>query len=301
MPLAYLPSPARDAWQFGPFSLRAQALAIAAGIVVAIVIADRRYRRAGGSRGVIADVAAWAVPAGLVPAVIAALTGRAHGELWQAMHTAVTIGGFPSAVALGLLAAWVGCRGMRPPSPGPRVPGGAAGATTAVAASRRIRLGSVLAAVAPAIGFGSAVTRIGDWVAQRGFGRPSGLPWAVAISPVHRPPGYENFATFAPIFLYQAVWDVAAAIAIVIAASRWSLSGDRLFALGVVAYATAGFGLYWLGIAHLPMIMGLHAGELGDAAVLVGAAVYLTRTRRTRTKSNQTAHKSALERDSSVM
>jgi hypothetical protein len=49
------------------------------------------------------------------------------------------------------------------------------------------------------------------------------------------------------------------------------------------------------------VVFGLRAGELGDAAVLVGAAVYLARTRPTRNKAYQPAHKSALESDSPVL
>ncbi|HVT67772.1 MAG TPA: prolipoprotein diacylglyceryl transferase, partial [Trebonia sp.] len=64
--LALLPSPARDVWHLGPVPVRAQALAVVAGILVAIVVAELRYRRAGGAPGLIADVAAWAVPAALV-------------------------------------------------------------------------------------------------------------------------------------------------------------------------------------------------------------------------------------------
>jgi prolipoprotein diacylglyceryltransferase len=295
MPLASLPSPARSAWHLGPLPLRAQALAIALGIIVAIVIADRRYRSAGGSRGVIADVAAWAIPVGLVPAVIGVLAAQAHGAPWPAVRTADAILGFPGSVALGVLAAWAACR--RPGGRLIRLP--SSGQTAAV--GRRVRFGPVLAAAAPAIAFGNAVAQAGDWFTQRGFGHPSSLPWAVAISPVHRPPGYENFATFTPIFMYQAIWDVAAGIAVAVAARRLALSGDRVFAIGVAAYCTGGFALFWLGIGHLPIILGLRAGELGDAAVLVGAVVYLARTRRTRTKSVQAAHKPALERDSPVM
>ena len=68
MPLASIPSPSRSVWHLGPLPFRAQALWVVAGIVLAIWIADRRYRRAGGPRGVMLDVAAWAVPAGLLPA-----------------------------------------------------------------------------------------------------------------------------------------------------------------------------------------------------------------------------------------
>lgn len=281
--LASLPSPARSAWHLGPLPLRAQALAIVAGIIVAIAIADRLYRQAGGPRGVIADIAAWAIPAGLLPAAIGALTASASGQPWEFIHQAEAVAGFPGAVALGLLAAWAACR--RPAAP----------------PWRPLRLRPVLAAAAPAIAFGNAVAQAGHWFAQQGFGRPSALPWAVEISPVHRPPGYENFATFAPVFLYQALWDVLAGIALAVATRRLALGGDRAFALGAAAYSAAGFTLFWLGIGHLPIILGLRAGELGDAAVFVGTVAYLARTRRTRTTSVQAAHKAALERDAPVM
>jgi prolipoprotein diacylglyceryltransferase len=281
--LAFLPSPARAAWHLGPLAFRAQTLAIVAGIIVAVVVADRLYRQAGGPQGVIADVAAWAVPAGLIPAAVGVLTAGAHRQPWEAVHQAEAIAGLPGAVALGLLAVWAACR--RPASP----------------PWRPVRLGPVLAAAAPAVAFGNAVAQAGDWFAQQGFGHPSSLPWAVAISPVHRPPGYENFATFAPVFLYQALWDVLAGIAVAVAARRLALTGDRVFAIGAAAYSAGGFALFWLGIGHLPIIWGLRAGELGDAAVLVGSVAYLARTRRTRTKSVQAAHKAALERDAPVM
>ena len=285
MHLAFLPSPARGLWHLGPLPLRAQELAIASGIIIAIAIADLLYRRAGGPRGVITDIAAWAIPAGLIPAAIGALTAQARTQPWQGVHSVDAIVGLPGAVALGTLAAWLGCRRLRPPEP----------------AGHRVTFAPVLAAAAPAIAFGAAVAQLGAWFTQQGFGHPSSLPWAVEISPVHRLPGYENFATFTPIFLYQAVWYVVAGIAVIVLARRLRLSGDRVFALGAAAYAAAGFGLFWLGIGHLPIIFGLRAGELGDAAVLVGSAVYLARTRRTRIKSVQAAHKPALESDSPVM
>jgi len=281
MSLADIPSPARDLWHLGPVPLRAQQIAIVAGIVVAIAIADRRYRNAGGPKGVIVDVAAWAVPAGLILAAVGEVAARAHGVPWPATRTADSILGFPGAVALGAVAAWYACRKVRRPD--------------------RIAFKPVLSAVAPAIAFGYAVAQLGDWFAQQGFGRPSSLPWAVAISPAHRPISYENFATFTPIFFYQALWDVTAGIAVIVIARRLSLTGDRVFALGAIAYAAGGFALFWLGIGHLPIILGLRAGELGDAVVLAGAVAYLVRTHRTRTRTIQSPHKPTLERDTPVM
>jgi prolipoprotein diacylglyceryltransferase len=340
MPLASIPSPPRSVWHLGPLPFRAQALFVVAGIAAAIWIADRRYRRAGGPRGVMLDVAAWAVPAGLLPAAVGAILGQPHGG-WQAVRTWDAMLGFPGALAFGTLAAWLACRHLRPTRPGgPQGPGrpgpaehttpapATVGATQATATAagvtasspltldpavrparvavltgggRRLRFGPVAAAAAPAIAFGMAVAVIGSWFSQQGYGRPSALPWAVTIAPAHRLAGYENFATFQPIFLYQALWAVAAGVAVAVATRRLALRGDRALALYAAAYAAGGFALFWLGIGHLPVVLGLRAGELGDAAVFVGATVYLVRTRPTRIKPFQAAHKPALESDSPVM
>jgi prolipoprotein diacylglyceryltransferase len=271
------------------------------------------------------DVAAWAVPAGLIPAAIGALTAQAHGG-WQTVRTWDAVLGFPGALALGILGAWLACRRLRAGQP-QKTPGtqgaqaiASAGAheaarpvvtiapvitaapiATLVKGGRRLRFGPVAAAAAPAIAFGLALAALGNWFSQQDFGHPSSLPWAVTIAPAHRPAGYENFATFQPLFLYQALWAAVAGVGVAVATSRLSLRGDRALALFAAAYAAGGFALFWLGIGHLPVVFGLRAGELGDAAVLVGAAVYLVRTRPTRNKAYQPAHKSALESDSPVL
>ena len=63
--LAYIPSPSQGVWHLGPIPLRAYALFIIVGIVVALVLGDRRWVARGGERGVIYDIALWAVPFGL--------------------------------------------------------------------------------------------------------------------------------------------------------------------------------------------------------------------------------------------
>ena len=50
MPLASIPSPGHAAWRLGPLPIRAYALCVIAGIIVAVVVASRRYRRSGGKR-----------------------------------------------------------------------------------------------------------------------------------------------------------------------------------------------------------------------------------------------------------
>ena len=74
-PLASIGSPNPAAWRLGPLPVRAYALCVTAGILVALVVAGRRYRRGGGQRGVMLDVAAWAVPFGLIGAAAGTATG----------------------------------------------------------------------------------------------------------------------------------------------------------------------------------------------------------------------------------
>ena len=261
MELASLPSPSPAAWRFGPFSIRAYALCVAAGIVLAVVVASRRYRRGGGGRGVILDVAAWAVPFGLIGAAAHALLiatrhdfTREHST-WHAVTIAVAAIGVPGAVALGAAGAWIACRRASLP------------------------LGPVAGATAPALMFGLAVGTLGNWWTQQFYGPPSTWSWAVPISPTHRAPGYENYATFQPAFLYQSLWDVAVGFGVIWAARRLSLSGGRTFALCAAGYAAGSFWVESVRIGPLPHVLGIRYGALGDVTVFVlaVAGLYLTR------------------------
>jgi prolipoprotein diacylglyceryltransferase len=266
MPLASIPSPAHAAWHLGPLPVRAYALCVIAGIVVAIGVASRRYQRSGGQEkkagpGVILDVAAWAVPFGLAGALAhAILLDNRHvfGDeyrLWHAVTAGIAAIGVPGAVALGALGAWIACR--------------RAGAA----------LGPVAGAVAPALAFGLAVGGLGNWWTQQFYGPASTWWWAVRIAPTHRVPGYENYATFQPAFLYQSLWEVALGFAVIWAARRFALSGERTFMLCAAGYAAGGIWVETLRVGPLPHVLGVRYGALGDIAVFVLAAagMYLTR------------------------
>jgi prolipoprotein diacylglyceryltransferase len=153
VPLASIPSPGRAVWHLGPLSVRAYALCVIAGIIVAVAVASRRYRHCGGRalarRGVILDVAAWAIPFGLAGALVHAIlldNRHAFGDeyrLWHAATIGVAAIGVPGAVALGAAGAWIACR------------------------RSGVAFGPVAGAVAPALAFGLAVAGLGNWWAQQ--------------------------------------------------------------------------------------------------------------------------------------
>jgi prolipoprotein diacylglyceryltransferase len=350
MPIAYLPSPARSVWHLGPVPLRAQALFVVAGILLALLVTAWRYRAAGGPHGVVLDVAAWAVPAGLIPAALGLLLAGAQSGVPQALRSWDEAAGFPGAVAFGVAGAWLGCRCMRGTArqvvvemtanprrggiaggpgvasrggtaggPGVASRGGTAGGTGFALRSRsatgardgvfdrvrgrgaRIRLSPIMGAAAPALLYGHAVAMAGQWIAQRGYGKPSALWWAVEISPAHRAPGLENFATFQPMFGYQALWDVVLGVIVTWVAHRLALPGGQVLAVACAGYCALGFALFWLGIAHSPAVLGLAATSLGDAVLFIASVIYLARSVHKRMVSAQLAGKGPLERSRPVM
>ena len=68
MELAYIPSPSSGVLELGPFPLRAYAVFIILGVIACVVLSDRRWVARGGRAGTFAEVATYAVPAGVVGA-----------------------------------------------------------------------------------------------------------------------------------------------------------------------------------------------------------------------------------------
>ena len=94
--------------------------------------------------------------------------------------------GIWGAIALGGVGIWLGAR------------------------STGIRVPPVLDALAPGVLIAQAMGRWGNWFNQELFGKPTTVPWALKIDQGNRPPGYEQYATFQPTYLYECIWDVAA-------------------------------------------------------------------------------------------
>jgi prolipoprotein diacylglyceryl transferase len=264
MPVAYLPSPARGVWQLGPVPVRAYALCAVAGIVAALWLTDRRYRRMGGPRGMIWDVATVAVPAGIIGARAYSVLNdyRAYfgpGTDWVAVLRIWDGGlGIAGAAAAAALGAWAYCRRYR------------------------YSLAPIALAAAPALPVAQAIAVWGNWFNQRMYGKPSTLPFAVVIGPARRANGYESFSTFQPVFGYESLWDLLVAVAVIYAIRRFLLTGDRAFALYAGLYAIGRLAAEVLRVDYSPRVLGARVTELGMLLVILVAAAYLgfTRARR---------------------
>jgi hypothetical protein len=124
--------------------------------------------------------------------------------------------------------------------------GVAAGAVVGLIVARR-HLGHAdllrfMDAVAPALLVAQAIGRIGNYFNQELFGAPSSLPWALQISVAHRPPGYLQYPTFEPTFLYEMIWNLLLAGFLVWLGSTRRVRSPGLFALYVAGYS--GFRIF---------------------------------------------------------
>ncbi|WP_103935790.1 prolipoprotein diacylglyceryl transferase [Thermomonospora echinospora] len=281
-PVATIPSPAEGVWHLGPFPLRAYALMIIAGIVVAVWLGERRWAARGGTPGTVIDVAVWAVPFGLIG-------GRLYHVVtdWQryfgeggdpARALRIWEGGLGiwGAILLGGVGAWIGCR------------------------RRGISVLALGDAIAPGLALAQAIGRWGNWWNQELYGRPLDTWWALEIDPEHRPhipgtgvidPRYADVATYHPTFLYESLWCAALAIVVIWAGRRFALTHGRTFALYVAGYTLGRFWIEWLRIDEAHVILGLRLNDWTSLIVFTGAVAYLWLAR------NRTSPESVTVRD----
>jgi prolipoprotein diacylglyceryl transferase len=92
-------------------------------------------------------------------------------------------------------------------------------------------------AAAPGLLVAQSFGRVGNYFNQELFGKPSTLPWALKISPSHRPPGFVHYATFQPTFLYEIIWNLSLAACLVWLWNRRKVRPPGLFALYVAGYS----------------------------------------------------------------
>ena len=134
----------------------------------------------------------------------------------------------------------------------------------------------MLDCAAPAILVAQAIGRVGNWFNQELFGKPTSLPWGLKIDPAHRPPGYEQYATFHPTYLYECIWDLGTAGLVVWLDRRLKLGHGRAFALYVMVYTA---GRAWIEDLRIDVVeandvFGLRLNVWTSIVVFLGAAIY---------------------------
>ena len=267
-PLAYIPSPTIAALHLGPFPIRFYALCIIAGIVIAVVFGERRWRARGGEPNVITDIAIWAVPFGLIGGRLYNVVTDPEqyfpaGKDWVHVFYVWEGGlGIWGAIALGALGAWIGAR------------------------RRGVRLPPLADAVAPGIVLAQAAGRWGNWFNNELYGDPTTKPWGLTIHcmddssrqavPCSGVPGSTTvLGVFQPTFLYESIWCVIIAIAIIWADRRFRLGHGRVFALYVLLYTIGRGWIEHLRSDYAHHFLGLRLNDWTAIVVGLCALAYL--------------------------
>ncbi|WP_216909222.1 prolipoprotein diacylglyceryl transferase [Nocardia noduli] len=264
--LAYIPSPSQGVWQIGPFPLRAYALCIIVGIVVAIWWGERRWQERGGRSGTVLDVAMFAVPFGLVGGRlyhVATDWQKYFGEGGDPLDALkIYQGGLGiwGAVFLGGIGAWIGCRIYRIPLPA---------------------FGD---AIAPPILLAQAIGRLGNYFNQELYGRETDLPWGLEINLRFDDDGKLDMMNgvstgvvekvVQPTFLYEMVWNLIVVVLLVQIDKRFRIGHGRLFALYVAGYCVGRFVVELLRDDEATHIAGIRINSFTAALVFLAAIAY---------------------------
>ncbi|HYN95663.1 MAG TPA: prolipoprotein diacylglyceryl transferase, partial [Pilimelia sp.] len=272
MTIAAIPSPADAVWHLGPVPIRAYALCMVAGIVVACLVTEARLRSRGAPRWATLDIAVWAVPFGIVGARIYHVLSSPQayfgegGEPLKALRIWEGGLGIWGAVALGAVGAWLGCRQMGIPL---RVFGDA---------------------LAPALPLGQVVARPGNWFNNELHGGPTTLPWGLEVhrmdpdnpgQALRTPDGTPELlpGLYHPTFAYECLWNIGVVLLVLAVDRRFKLGRGRAFALYVMGYPAGRFWIEMMRTDPATEVLGMRLNVWTSVLVFLGGLIYFLRVR----------------------
>ena len=263
--LALIPSPPQGVWYLGPVPIRAYALCIIAGIIVALWIGQKRYAARGGEREIVLDAAIVAVPTGII-----------GGRLYHVMTDydkyfcstcdpvdalKITNGGLGiwGAVVLGTVSVYAYLR------------------------FKKIPFAPFADALAPAVVLAQAIGRLGNWFNQELFGAETTVPWGLKIfnrvdelgnfAPVTGHSTGEVLRVVHPTFLYELLWNVLVFGFLILVDRKFRLGHGRVFALYVAGYTLGRTVIESMRTDPATMVFGLRINFIVSIVVFIIAVV----------------------------
>jgi prolipoprotein diacylglyceryl transferase len=262
-----IPSPTTGVWYLGPLPVRAYAICILAGIVVAMWITARRLATRGGTPGQVLDISAWAVPFGIVGGRIYHLitSPQAYfgegGQPWNAVKVWEGGLGIWGAIALGAVGAYIGCR------------------------RQGVRFLDFVDSAAPGILVAQAIGRFGNYFNNEIHGSPTDLPWGLKVYAWDQAAGHAVLdangnpvvlGVFHPTFLYEAIFCVLLAWLLVWLDRRYDLRRGQIFALYIAGYPVGRGVIEFMRTDDANHILGLRINSWVSILVfLLGVFLFL--------------------------
>ena len=264
--LIAFPTPAQSALEIGPLTIHFYALCIITGVAIAIWLGDKRFRaQAVNGKSVVSEVAITAVPVGVIGGRIYHVLSSPSAYFGSSGHPMDALKiwqgglGIWGAISLGLFGAFLRYRTLQ----------------------KRMDLPSFAVfadALAPGILLAQAIGRFGNWFNGELFGRPLNAWWALDVPAKYRPFGYSQFESFHPTFLYEAIWCVLVATALIKFGNK--LKAGQVFLAYVFSYCVGRFFIELIRIDSANTIAGLRINVWVSMIVAIGSALVFARASR---------------------
>lgn len=258
-------------FQIGPIFIHYYGIILMTGAVAAAWLADWSARRRGLKSDMVWDALIWVLIGGIIgarlwhiftppPSMLIdgsnpyfyEIQEHVWDNLWAMINTRRGGLGIPGAVIGGMLALYFFCR------------------------RKKVSFLMWADIAVPALALGQAIGRWGNYINQELYGKPTDLPWAITIDPLYRVAGYEQYATFHPLFLYESLWNLFLMGLLLWLDIKHSdkLKGGDLLLLYLIGYPLGRFMLEFLRL-DAPMVGTLNTNQTVMALVAVAAAVVL--------------------------
>lgn len=250
--LASIPSPSSDAVPV--VGIRWYGVMIALGVLAAVTLGRKRWAAAGRDPDEVADIAVWAVPAGLIGTrVYHVITDWENYRdrpievfyIWKGGL------GIPGGILFGVLAGVWACRHYD------------------------IRVSLAIDKLIPGLPLAQAIGRFGNWFNQELYGRPTDLPWALEIDPLHRPADTPMEPTYHPTFAYEALWNVGLCVVLCWIDGRNLLRRGKLLPLYLLGYFTGRLWVEALRVDPANHIFGLRVNTVVSLVMIAVGLVWL--------------------------
>jgi phosphatidylglycerol:prolipoprotein diacylglycerol transferase len=242
------------------YTIHFYGIIIMLGAIAAGFLAGREARRRGLDSEVVWDLLVWVILGGVIGArlwhVFTPTATSAYTTAFYLTHPFNLIAiwdgglGIPGAVIGGFIALYIYCRRH--------------GYSPAVWAD----------IAAPGVALGQAIGRWGNYFNQELYGAPTSLPWRIYIDPAHRLPAYAAYEYYHPLFLYEALYNLANMFFLLWIARRfknWLKPGD-VFIIYCITYPVGRFLLEFLRL-DIVSAAGLNVNQSIMALVALAAAI----------------------------
>lgn len=266
-----------DGFNIGPIRIHFYGILIMFGALAAAWLADLEAKRRNLNREVVWDCLAWLLIGGIIGARIWHILTPPPSMVAQGITTMYYL-----THPLDMLEVWNGGLG---------IPGAVIGGAIALliyTRSHKLNFLQWADVIMPGLALAQAIGRWGNFINQEVYGAPTTLPWAIKIDLAHRLPGYLQYETYHPLFLYESILNLINMGILLWLGRRFPdrlKNGDLLLSY-LVMYPTYRFFLEFLRL-DASQVGGLNFNQtfMGVIAILAAATLIWRHWPRQKTNS----------------